>query len=240
MKTKFVKYTHDNVQLEGILMHLDEESRPGILIAPDWNGRKPEYLDIANRLTAQGYHTFILDMFGNGLRETCKEKKLRLILPFLEHRDLLQARMLCALQAFCEFEFVKRDKLAVIGYCFGGMCALDLARMGGDVTGVVSVHGLLTPANNISHPNITANILAIHGNKDRVVTERDLREFAKEMDQANANWELQIFGNAMHAFTSPESNDPNFGAIYDPDIAENAMRNIEFFLEEIFQSHAAV
>lgn len=235
MRQQEVKYQHNDIELMGLLSYPESSSQcPAVLIAPDWSGRKPEYFILAEHLAEQGYASFILDMFGNGHWEHCKEKKLRLILPFLEHRDQLQARMLVALQTFAEFEFVDKQRIAVLGYCFGGMCALDLARINAPLAGVISVHGLLTPANNLTKPEINTKVLALHGNEDRVVTERDLRIFAEEMDQANADWQLQIFSDAMHAFTSPNANDLAFGALYNPVVAERAKRSIDNFLSEVF------
>nr|WP_320412054.1 dienelactone hydrolase family protein [Candidatus Neptunochlamydia vexilliferae] len=115
-------------------------------------------------------------------------------------------------------------QMGAIGLCFGGLCALDLARSGADLQGVVSIHGLLNPPNYPSKPR--AKILALHGHDDPVVPPDQVLAFEKEMSEAGADWQVHVYGGTMHAFTVPTANDP---------IPKHARHAIEHFFGNIYQ-----
>jgi dienelactone hydrolase len=125
------------------------------------------------------------------------------------------------------------DHIGAIGFCFGGMCVLDLARDGTDLAGVVSFHGILNPPNN-PKKGIRAKILACHGFDDPMVPPDVVLNFQREMTDSGADWQMHIYGDTVHAFTNPNAHDPGFGTVYNK-LAEArswlAMRN---FFKEIF------
>src|SRR5262249_19028397 len=116
---------------------------------------------------------------------------------------------------------------------FGGLCALDLARSGEKVQGVVSFHGLLrAPERSSSH--MMSKVLAFHGNNDPMVPKEELIAFTEEMEQAKADWQIHIFGQTMHAFTNKEANDPAFGTVYQKDADQRSFQIMEAFFKEVF------
>ena len=165
MIEKYVEYEHNGTIFEGYLA-LDEERglpRPAVLIAHTWAGRSEFVCDKARILAGQGYLAFALDLYGKGVIGTSPEENGRLMQPLLDDRALLQARMLKALDVVRAQDEVDNRKIAAIGYCLGGLCVLDLARVSGNVQGVVSFHGLLGKPGNTDGQPISAKVLVLHG-----------------------------------------------------------------------------
>ena len=128
---------------------------------------------------------------------------------------------------------VDPDRIAIMGYCFGGLCALDLARSGADIRGAISFHGLLLP-NGLDPRPIKARVLALHGYADPMVPPEQVVAFGKEMSDAGVDWQLHAYGGVLHAFTVPEANDPGFGTVYNAGAERRSWRALVDFLEEIF------
>ena len=143
-------------------------------------------------------------------------------------------RMQAALYAVKLMPWVDDSKIAAMGFCFGGLCSLDLARTGADLKGVVSFHGLLGAPGNTQGNAIKAKILAFHGHDDPMVPVEQVIAFEQEMTEAGADWQLHTFGNTMHAFTNPVANNPDFGTVYQPDADRRSWLAMENFLTEIF------
>ncbi len=139
-----------------------------------------------------------------------------------------------ALNALKLLPWVDDSKIAAIGFCFGGLCSLDLARTGANLKGVVSFHGLLGAPGNTEGNLIKAKILALHGHDDPMVPVEQVIAFEKEMTLAGADWQLHTFGNTMHAFTNPVANNPDFGTVYQPDADRRSWLAMQNFLAEIF------
>ena len=150
--------------------------------------------------------------------------------PFMEDRQLLLARLQASLTALRACPATDASRSAIIGYCFGGLCALDLARSGSDILAAISIHGLLNaPAETAE---ISARVLALHGWDDPMATPQNVQEFAAEMTQAGADWQLHAYGNTMHAFTNPQANDPDFGTVYNADADRRSWVAIRNMLSE--------
>ena len=122
-----------------------------------------------------------------------------------------------------------------MGYCFGGLCVLDLARTGADILGAISLHGLFTAPGNTAANKITAKILALHGHDDPMVPVESVVALETELTEAGADWQIHIYGHTTHAFTNPHANDPGFGTVYHPQADMRAWRSLQNFLEEIFR-----
>lgn len=230
-------YFHDETECKGYVVYDNgvDLPRPGVLVAHDWSGRNPFACDTAAKMAKLGYVGFALDMFGNAQLGETNEEKTALIGPLVEDRALLQARVQCALQTLAENEYVDSNKIAIIGFCFGGLCALDLARTGADIRGAVSFHGLFMPANNISGTTIKAKILALHGHDDPMVPPDAVTALTQELSEADADWQIHIYGNTKHAFTNPQANDEALGTVYNRVAADRAWRAMENFLVEVFK-----
>jgi len=131
-------------------------------------------------------------------------------------------------------EEVDANRCAAIGFCFGGLCVLDLARIGTNVKGVISFHGLFNPPGNTTGMNIKARILALHGNEDPMVPVDAVTALENELTSAGADWQIHIYGNTMHAFTNPEANMADMGMMYNTAADRRSWQTMRNFLEELF------
>jgi dienelactone hydrolase len=208
--------------------------RPAVLISHTWVGRDNFVADKARKLAALGYVGFALDVYGKGVLGTSKEENTKLMQPFMEGREKLQQRMKAALTAVKQLPWVDDSKIAAMGFCFGGLCVLDLARTGADIKGVVSFHGLLDAPGNTQGNKIKAKVLALHGHNDPMVSPKQVLAFQEEMTQAEADWQFVTYGHTVHAFTNPIANDPEFGTVYNEDADRRSWLAMQNFFAEIF------
>lgn len=234
--TREVEYLQGDTLLEGYLAWDDAHPgpRPGVLVCHAFRGREPFECDRAVALAELGYSGFALDVYGKGVAAETKEQAFELMGPLVEDRPLLQSRLQAAVDAVCAQPEVDTGKLAAIGYCFGGLCALDLARIGAPLQGVVSFHGILGAPGNTPDNRIDARVLVEHGWDDPMVTPDQVVAFAEEMKAAGADWQLHAHGNAVHAFTNPEADDPDFGTVYDAAADRRSWQSLQAFLTELF------
>jgi dienelactone hydrolase len=235
MEKRSIDYRCDGVTLEGVAVLPEGKGKvPGVLVSHDWTGRNAFAEQRAADLAALGYVGFALDMYGEGKTGATVPEKAQLMTPLREDRSLLMRRMQAALAALKDLDRVDASKTGAIGFCFGGLCALDLARSGAELSAVVSFHGLLdAPPKALCKP-ISARVLALHGYRDPMATPEQLVAFGKEMVEANCDWQLHAYGTAVHAFTNPEANDPGFGTVYDERVAKRAFRSMRDFLGDVF------
>jgi dienelactone hydrolase len=211
-----VEYSHDGIVLEG-LMAWDEQTagpRPGVLVSHAWGGRSDLECDKARQLAGLGYVGFALDNYGKGVRGSGPEENAKLMQPLLGDRALLQARMARALETLRAQPEVDAARTAALGYCFGGLCVLDLARTGSNICGVVSLHGLFGAPGNTFGMKINARVLALHGHDDPMVPVEAVNALKDELSAAGADWQIHVYGGTMHAFTNPLANDPSHGTVY--------------------------
>ena len=188
----------------------------------------------AIKLAELGYVGFAVDMYGKGVLGTSPEQNSLLMQPFMEDRLLLQKRMQAALYAVRLLPWVDDHNIAAIGFCFGGLCVLDLARSGSDVKGVVSFHGLLGAPTQTQGKLIKAKVLALHGHDDPLATPDQVIAFEQEMTLAGVDWQLQCYGHTAHAFTNPLANDPDNGMVYRAHADSRSWLAMKNFLSEIF------
>ncbi|MGZ8928520.1 MAG: dienelactone hydrolase family protein [Methylobacter sp.] len=231
-----VAYMDGDVVLEAFFAFDDSLSgrRPAVLINHTWVGRDDFVAEKAKKLAALGYVGFAVDMYGKGVLGSDREENMRLMQPFMADRAMLQQRMKAALATVKLMPWVDDSKIASIGFCFGGLCSLDLARTGVDIKGVVSFHGLLDAPGNTQGNAITAKILVLHGRDDPMNPAEQVLAFEREMTEAGADWQLHTYGHTMHAFTNPLANDPAFGTVYQPSADRRSWIAMQNFLAEIF------
>ncbi len=235
MQTETLVYSEGDQDLEGTLVFDDSSAvkRPGVLVAHAWGGANEFTSAKAEALAKLGYVGFALDVYGVGRRGSSPEENMALMQPFLDDRRLLRRRMAAALAALRGHHLVDPGRVAAIGFCFGGLCVLDLARSGADVRGVVSFHGLLAAAEGLKTEPIQAKVLALHGHEDPLVSDLELQAFTGEMTSAGADWQLHQYGSTMHAFTNPEASDPASGMQYNQDAERRSLASMESFLKEV-------
>lgn len=231
-----VDYLDEGVLLEGFFAYDDAISgvRPVVLIHHAWVGRDEFVAKKAIKLAELGYLAFATDMYGKGIRGSSPEENARLMQPFMQDRASLQKRLQAALAIVKLMPWADNQRVASIGFCFGGLCALDLARTGVDIRGVVSFHGLLVPPDNIPNPQIKARVLVLHGHDDPMVPPDQVLALQAELTMAGADWQVHVYGGTMHAFTNPVANDPSFGTVYQPTADRRSWQAMQDFLAEIF------
>jgi dienelactone hydrolase len=151
----------------------------------------------------------------------------------MEDRALLRRRINAALAALRAHPAVDGESMGAVGYCFGGLCVLDLARSApAGLRGVVSVHGMLHPPQIGDQARIGAKILILHGFEDPLAPPEHVLAVARELTDAGADWQLHAYGGTMHAFTNPGANAPEHGLLYNETAARRSWRSLCDFLEE--------
>ncbi|MDN3503951.1 MAG: dienelactone hydrolase family protein [Rhabdochlamydiaceae bacterium] len=235
MKEEFVEYNDGAFSLEAFVARESDEKKPTVIIFHAFRGRDEFVCNMARRLAKMGYIAFAADIYGKGVLATSKEESMSLMMPYLENRDILRKRVKLAFDAACTLDYVDSSKVATIGYCFGGLCALDLARSGVDIKAAVSFHGLLSGVSKeLGNEKIKAKILACHGGLDPQVPSSQVQEFKQEMKEASVDWQLHIYGQAMHAFTNPAANDIDFGTVYNCDADKRSFKSMIDLFNEVF------
>ncbi len=221
---------------EGVFVTPDAgKNLPLVVIAHAWAGLGENEVQKAQMVAEKfGYAAFAIDVYGKGKRGTTVEENMALMNPLAENRTELQARLLGGLNAAKAQPGVDASKVAAIGYCFGGLCVIDMARAGMNVAGVGSLHGLLGSDGGSADRKISAKILVEHGWLDPMVPAADVVTFGEEMTAAKADWQLHAHGKAHHSFTTEGANNPDMGTIYDADADARSTDGIARFLSELF------
>ena len=233
MKTEKITYQSGDNSFEGFLAQPEGDSNPCVLIAHTWAGRDAFVEEKAKLLTELGYAAFAIDMYGDGKIGTSNEENAGMMQPLLDDREELARRALASLDAVSKIDSIDASKIAIMGYCFGGLVAMDLARTGADIKGAVSFHGFLAGPENSTN-EIKAKLLALHGDSDPMVGQDQIESFRQEMTSKKVDWQLHVFGGAMHSFTNPEANDPDFGAVYSKNADERSWKIFTDLLKELF------
>jgi dienelactone hydrolase len=235
---KSVPYEQGGLELEGYHAYDDsfEGKRPGVLIIHQWTGLT-DYEKMRARMLAElGYNVFAADVYGAGLRPNPPEAG-EVAGKFKSDRELFRARMLAGLEVLRKDDRTDGSRIAAIGYCFGGTGVLELARAGTELAGVVSFHGGLAAADGMGAAagNIPAKVLCLHGAIDPHVPPAEVEAFGKEMTAAAADWQLVMYGGAVHSFTQKMAGDDiSKGSAYDPKADERSWNAMQGFFAEIF------
>lgn len=231
-----VDYTVDGQTYEGFFLAPEGKTNlPVVVIAHAWGGLGDNEIQKAGRVVNElGYAAFAIDVYGKGKRGTTVEENQALMNPLVGDRAELQKRLAGGLAAAKTQPGVDASKSAAIGFCFGGLCVLDMARAGMDLLGVASFHGLFNPADNIPSPKISAKVLIEHGWLDPMAPPADVLAIAKEMGDAGADWQMHAHGQSYHAFTTLGANDANMGTVYNADADRRSFASLKLFLEEVF------
>jgi len=233
-----IVYRHGDQRLVGYLAYevKDNRIRPGVLICPEWWGINDYVRQRARELAELGLMVFVCDIYGDSTSTTSWEEAPKLAKPFYEDRDLMRERVAIGLWTLRNHTLCDKGRIAAIGYCFGGTCALELARSGAEVQGVVSFHGGLNTPDPEDAKNIKTKVLVCHGADDPFVNADEVAAFQNEMRDAGVDWQMNIYGGAVHSFTNPVSgDDPSTGVAYNVDADRRSWDAMMMFFEEIFK-----
>jgi dienelactone hydrolase len=236
MHTEPVEYRAENVVMQGFVARIsDTKERPIVMLVHDWSGCREFAQDKAKYFAEQGYVGFAVDLYGKGKRGSDNDASVNqgLMGPLMEDRSLIVTRLQAALDCAKRLEKVQADKIVVLGFCFGGLCALDFARSGADIAAAISIHGLFFKPETEDKPKITAKILALHGYLDKMATPELLAKFQEEMTERGADWQTHVFGNTHHAFTNPKANDSKLGLHFSGNADSRTWPIVNSFLREI-------
>ena len=236
MHTETHIYHHNEQALHGHLAYDNktQKKRPGVLVFHDWSGCNDFAKKQAESLAKMGYVGFAADLYGDGRVGKIVDEKKALMTPLIEDRAYLLTRIKSAFDALCALPEVDNTQIAAIGFCFGGLCALDLARSGAALSGLVSFHGILSREDKTPIIPIQSKLLVLHGYNDPMVPPEQVQTFCEEMTEANADWQLHMYGQTFHSFTNPEANDPVLGTKYNPLTSHRAFQSMTNFLTDLF------
>jgi len=233
-----VDYKDGDVTLKGFIAYDEavEGKRPGVIIIHEWWGHNDYVRGRAEQLARLGYVAFAVDMYGDGKKTEDPKQAGEWAGQFYTDRALAIGRINAALNTLKQNERVDGEKIAAIGYCFGGSMSLEAARAGLDLRGVVSFHGgLKTPA-PAKASDLKAKILVLHGADDPLVPNDEVEAFMKEMRDANADYTFVAFGSAVHGFTNPGADARNMPPLkYNAKADLRSWEAMKSFLVEVFQ-----
>jgi len=235
IRTDTVTYAEGDTVLAGYVAWDDKVKgkRPGVMVVHEWWGLNDYAKVRARQLATLGYVAFAADIYGKGRRGTTRAEARKLAAPLLKDRKLMRRRAAAGLKALKGVEFVDDRKVAAIGYCFGGTCVLELARSGAKFQAAVSFHGGLSTPNPAGAGKILTKILVLHGADDPHVPAKDVLAFQQEMRDAKADWQLNAYGGAVHAFTNPAAGeDPSKGSAYHERATRRAWSAMKRFFQE--------
>jgi dienelactone hydrolase len=227
---KEIRYSDEATNLNGVVVVDDENplTRPGVLVVHGGAGLDAHARKQAQRFAEAGYVAFACDMYGSDVAGN-RAHVLREINAFRADRARVTGRVKAGLDVLTSHARVD-GRIGVVGYCFGGLVALELARSGIELAAIVSVHGTLTTTQPVEAGAILTPILACQGALDPHCSLADAMHFANEMTALKAAWEMVIYGNAMHGFTHEDAKGQMPGVLYDADADARSLSAIRAFL----------
>ena len=218
---KSLSQAYEGQTLDHVIVH-DGTGRvlPTVIVIPTVMGVQPLELGFAERLVALGYHVVVADLFGRRFTPGVdKEAAFAAMGQLRADRAALRDRLLAVVEEVRKRDHVDSGRIAVIGYCFGGQCALDVARAGADVAGVASFHGLFDPS-GLPPQSIKAKVVAYHGWDDPMVPPEAVVALGQELTAGGADWQIHAYGNVGHGFTNPNAHQMNIAGVAYNKVAE--------------------
>lgn len=175
----------------------------GVIVAPEWWGRNEYTEQRARELASHGYAALAIDMYGDKKVTTDAKQAYEWMMQTFEDAETIVTRASAALATLAQQTEVNADKLAAIGFCYGGKVVLDLARSGADLKAVATFHATLAPKAPAQEGQVKAEIMVFHGEEDSMVTLDDVAKFKEEMFAAKVNHEVIVYEDAKHGFSNP-------------------------------------
>jgi dienelactone hydrolase len=239
VQTKEVTYKQGDTELQGFLAWNTKAKgkRPGVLVVHEWWGHNEHARNQAKRLAEAGYVGFALDMYGKGKVATHPPDAQKFMAEATRDPAVVKARFEAALDVLKKDAHVDPEKLAAIGYCFGGAVVLSMARMGADLDAVASFHGALGQLPPPVQGGVKARVLVLNGAEDPMVTKEQIAAFEKDMAAAGAKFELVNLKGAKHSFTNPDAAKAGMDALaYDAQADKESWQRLLKLLREVFPS----
>lgn len=236
VKTETLAYKDGKAELEGFLSYDDsaKKPRPAVLIVHQWMGITDHEKTQAQKLAELGYVAFTLDVYGKDVYPANPNEAGVLAGKYKEDRKLLRSRELAAYNLISKDKRVDPKHIVVIGYCFGGLGALELGREGAALAGIATFHGALSNPTPENAKNIKSPVLVMHGALDPFVKKEEVDAFIKEMNEAKVDYEMISYANAVHAFTQKAAgSDITKGAAYNEKADHRSWLALTNFLKEV-------
>jgi dienelactone hydrolase len=233
-----IDYEVGGKKMQSVLVYDDaaKTSRPGLVMVPDWLGMNADQIALAKQIAGKDYVILVADVYGVEVRPKTPDEAGAASKSMYEHRADLRARVngaLDQLKAQAGKAPLDGRHWGAIGFCFGGATALELARSGADLGGVVAFHA------NLAHDpafkdEIKARVLVLHGADDRFESPEQIAGFQQEMRDAKADWQFVSYGGAVHCFAIPTADGSTPGCKYDARTARRAFAQMRAFFAETF------
>jgi dienelactone hydrolase len=236
-----VDYEHDGTALQGVLAkdHALAGRRPAVVVVHDWHGVNEHVEARVTMLARLGYVAFGADVYGAGVRPG-DDTAAQVAGAFYADLPLMRGRMTAALDRLRADPDVDPERIVVMGYCFGGSAALELARTGADLVGAVSFHGALIAHDPSDAADIRARLLVLTGGADPVVPDEAVHAWQDELRAApDVDWQVVTYAGAMHAFAVPDADAPDHGAQYQARADRRSWQALEVFLADVFGEELA-
>jgi len=226
---EFEGQDHEHV----LVARRDSQRRPGVILFPTVMGVSELEIGFGRELVHLGYTALVADVFGTSFRGAPREVMVEEMERLKADRGLIRRLVTGVLERARTFAAIDSGKIAAAGYCFGGMCALDLARSGADVAGVASFHGLFDPPSLDTHA-ISAKVIAFHGWDDPLVPPEKVVALGNELTAAGSDWQIHAYGHTAHGFTNPNAKGAVPGVLHNPLAADRSWTAFVNFLEELW------
>jgi dienelactone hydrolase len=238
IQTRLIDYRDAGLVFEGNLAWDDtiDGPRPGVLVAHTIRGRSGFEENKARLLAEMGYAGFAIDVYGKHAIGSAFDDCRRMMDGLRSDRATLQRRLLLAVSTLRGQPEIDASRVAAIGYCFGGLSVLDIARTGEPIAGVVSFHGMFDAPGNTGSNRIQARILALHGWDDPLATPDQVVALGEELTGMGADWQLHGYGGVRHAFTNPAADASTGVTVYNSAADRRSWAAAKYFLAELFDT----
>ena len=240
VQTKEIEYKQGDTALQGFLAWDDaaKGKRPGVLVVHEWWGHNQHARNQAIRLAKAGYVGFAVDMYGKGKVAQHPQDAKAFMMEATKDYGLIAARFGAARDLLKQQKQVDGAKLGVVGYCFGGGVALNMARAGEDLAAVATFHAALGPAGEPAQPGkVKAKVLVQTGGADPNIPKEQVETFEKEMKDAGVDAKVVVYPTAKHSFTNPEADKHGIPALaYDKKVDEQSWAEAVKFFKRVFGS----
>ena len=237
-KDRAISHNFEDESLESVFVgRRDGQARPTVILIPTVMGVSDLEIGFGRQLVELGYNSLVADLFGKEFRGAPRDTMFGEMNRLKSDRAALRRRLTHVLELTRGLDEVQKGEIVAAGYCFGGMCALDLARSGADIAAAVSFHGLFDPP-GLPPEKITAKVVAFHGWDDPMVPPDKVVALGQELTEAGADWQIHAYGNVAHGFTNPNAHEIGIeGVRYNALAAERSWTSFINLLEELFAGH---